>query len=188
MWTTITGMLQILGTLLVRLSSCLLVLRMPPVGHTKQLHARAIYMLMAFFLIISTASFFVLCFQCMPIQGLWDESLHARCIPKETRGMIQKVFGSKSWGVEDTFSGFLLTKHSLRYRHQFPDCQSPLDLLTQPPNSFEGEVGSPDDRLFGLCVSGTIHWGGGSNDQKSEFAADKSVALPALLFAECIVG
>ena len=106
MWTTINEMLQILGTMLVRLSACLLVLRMPPVGHTKQLHARAIHMLMVFFVLISTASFVLLCFQCTPIQGLWDNSLHARCIPMKTWDLIQKVDGSKSLAFADTFPRF----------------------------------------------------------------------------------
>lgn len=100
MWTTINQMLQILGTLFVRLSACFLVLRMPPVGRTKQLHARAIYMLMVFFVLVSTASFFLVCFQCMPIEGLWDRSLHARCIPLETWHMITEVDGSKLWEFE----------------------------------------------------------------------------------------
>lgn len=113
MWATINGMLQILGTLLVRLSCCLLVLRMPPVGHTKQLHARAIYFLMVFFVLISTASFFLLCFHCTPIQGLWDKTLHARCIPMKTWDLVQKVDGSKSWAFVDTFHTILLTMNSL---------------------------------------------------------------------------
>lgn len=93
MWTTINAMLQTLGTLLVRLSACLLVLRMPPVGHTKQLHARAIHMLMVFFVLISAASFLLLCFHCTPIESLWDRTVHARCISMQTWCTIQKVDG-----------------------------------------------------------------------------------------------
>ena len=95
MWATINQMLQTIGTLLVRLSCCLLVLRMPPVGHTKQLHARAIYLLMVLFVLISTASFLLLCFRCTPIEGLWNKSIDARCIPTRTWDLIQKVDGSK---------------------------------------------------------------------------------------------
>lgn len=94
-WKTINDMLQILGTLLVRLSCCLLVLRMPPVGHTKQLHARAIYILLMIFVIVSTVSFLLLCFQCTPLQGLWNNRLHAHCIPTEIWHVIQTVDGSK---------------------------------------------------------------------------------------------
>ena len=112
MWATINGLLQILGTLLVRLSACLLVLRMPPVGHTKQLHARSIYLLMVFFVLISTASFFLLCFHCTPMQGLWDRVLDARCIPMETWNLIQKVDGSKSLSFVDTFHKILLIMNS----------------------------------------------------------------------------
>lgn len=103
MWTTINKMLQMVGTMLVRLSACLLVLRMPPVGRTKQLHTRAIYMLMVFFVVIPTASFFLVCFRCLPIEGLWDKSLHARCIPIETRRVISWVDGSKSLEFVDGY-------------------------------------------------------------------------------------
>lgn len=65
-------------------------------------------MLMIFFVAISTASFFLLCFQCSPIEGLWDRSLRARCVPVETWDVIQKVDGSKSWTFRDTVSDFLL--------------------------------------------------------------------------------
>lgn len=157
MWTTISEMLQVLGTLLVRLSACLLVLRMPPVGHTKQLHALAIYLLMVLFSVVSATSFFILCFQCTPIQGLWDKSLHARCIPMETWNTIQIVDGSKSRALVDTLINFVLTKNSLRSHHELPDCQSPLHLFTQPSDSSEGEVGSPDNRLLSLWVSSTSH-------------------------------
>ena len=97
MWTTICAMLQIFGTLLVRLSSCLLVLRLPPIGHPKQLHARAIYTLMVSFVLISTASFFLLCFRCTPTEGAWDKSIHAHCIPFGTWDLIQEIDGGTSW-------------------------------------------------------------------------------------------
>ena len=96
MWTTICAMLQIFGTLLVRISSCLLVLRMPPVGQPKQLHARAICALMMSFVLISTASFFLLCFRCVPTEGAWDSSLHAHCIPFGAWDVIQKIDGGRS--------------------------------------------------------------------------------------------
>ena len=122
MWATINGMLQNCGTLLVRLSACLLVLRMPPVGQTKQPHARAIHMLMVVFVVVSTASSFLLYFQCIPLEGLWDRSIHARCIPLKTWSMIQKVDGCKSYVSIDLFSNFLLNKASLRSRHELHDC------------------------------------------------------------------
>ena len=107
MWTRIYAMLHILGILLVRLSACLLVLRMPPVGETKQRHDRAIRMLMVIFIVISATSFFLLCFQCTPIEGLWNQSLHARCIPMQTWDTIQKIDGSKS-SIFSNFSCGLL--------------------------------------------------------------------------------
>lgn len=147
-------MLQILGTLLVRLSACLLVLRMPPVGHTKQLHTRAIYMLMAFFIFISTASFFLLCFECIPIEGLWDQSLNASCIPKESWTTIQKVDGSKSMSTRgDLCLRFVLTKTSLRNCHELFDCQSPINFSTEPSDSSKRKVGSHDYCLLSLWVS-----------------------------------
>lgn len=161
MWTTINALLQTLGTLLVRLSACLLVLRMPPVGHTKQLHARAIHMLMVFFVLISTASFFLLCFHCTPIESLWDRTIHARCISMQTWCTIQKVDGSKSWAFMNAIPQSLLTGSSLPSSHELPDCQSPVRLLTKPPDSSEGEVGSHDHCLLSLLVSG-ISLGGES--------------------------
>ena len=103
MWSTINAMLQILGMLLVRLSACLLVLRMPPAGHTRQLHSRAINMLMAFFVVVSAAAFFLMCFRCTPIEGLWDKSLDARCIAQNTWFKIKTVNGSKSPSIRGCF-------------------------------------------------------------------------------------
>ena len=121
MWLRIEAMLLIVGTLLVRLSACFLVLRMPPVGRTKQRYARAIYMLMVFFVLISTASFFLFSLQCTPIEGLWDKSLHARCIPAKTWDMIQKINGSKSFAYTISFFKKMLTKKSPRSCHELSD-------------------------------------------------------------------
>ena len=97
MWTWIRALLHILGMMLVRLSACLLVLRMPPVGQTKQRYARVIYVFMAVFVIISTVSFLLVCFHCTPIQGSWDRSVHARCIPMETWNDLQTAIGGMSF-------------------------------------------------------------------------------------------
>lgn len=53
----------------------------------------------------------------------------------------------------DTLSELLLTKNSLGGPHELSNCQSPLHLLTQPRDPYEGEVGSLDDRFLGLRVS-----------------------------------
>ena len=185
MWTTINGLLQVIGTLLVRLSACLLVLRMPPAGHTKQLHARAIYLLMAFFCLVSTASFFIMCFRCTPVQGLWDTSLHARCIPIKTWDTIQKVSGSESLAFVNNQIYFALIKNSLRSRHELPDCQPPLYLFTQPPDQFQGEMGGPDHRPLSLWVSSTFH--SGTKRQDPAFSADWVPVRPAFPYAECLV-
>lgn len=184
MWATINQMLQIFGSLLVRLSCCLLVLRMPPVGHTKQLHARAIYLLMVFYVLISTSSFFLLCFRCTPIQGLWDSSTHARCIPTQTWDLIWKVDGSML-PAPYNLPRILLTMNSFRNCYEFLDRQSSVHLLAQPSDSSKRQVGSPNDRFPGLWVSSVIYWM--VNPNRPEILADEFLALLAPLFAECTV-
>ena len=149
-------MLQIIGILLVRISACLLVLRMPPVGETKQRHARAIYLLMVFFIVISTASFFILCFQCTPIEGLWNRSLHAHCIPVKTWDLFQRIDGGKSLASLNASSKSLLTMNSFRSHHELHDCESSIHLHTQPANPSEREMGSHDDNPPSLWVSMTV--------------------------------
>lgn len=75
--------------------------------------------------------------------------------------------------------------NSHRNCHELLDRQSSVHLLTQPSDSSEGQMGSPDHRFPGLWVSSTIRWM--VNPNGPEFLADEFLALPVLPFAECTV-
>ena len=143
MWTTICAMLQIFGTLLVRISSCLLVLRMPPVGQPKQMHARAIYTLMVSFVLISTASFFLLFFRCVPTEGAWDKSLHAHCIPFGTWDVIQKIDGGTSWlfFIDNDPERLLIADTVFEVVMNFLTASLPLIFLRHPPTCLKKKWG-----------------------------------------------
>lgn len=93
LYTTICIMLLIVGTGFVRTSVCLFVLRLVPV--TKMSYRRLIWGLLAFCTIPSLANFLAQCFQCVPLSGLWDKSVKARCFDGADMTKIIRVQGCK---------------------------------------------------------------------------------------------
>ena len=91
LYTTICIMLLIVGTGLVRISVCLFVLRLVPV--TKTPYRRWIWGLLAFCTIPSLAHFLAQCFQCVPLSGLWDKNVKARCFAGADMTKIIRVQG-----------------------------------------------------------------------------------------------
>ena len=89
--TTILEVLHTIGTLLVRVSVCLFVLRLVPPTH--QEFYKYTYILIAFFAVISTATFMLILLACIPIQGTWDKEIKARCIARSTLEIIVKTQG-----------------------------------------------------------------------------------------------
>ena len=91
LYTTLCIMLLIVGTELVRTSVCLFVLRLMPV--TRRSYRRWIWGLLAFCTIPSIANFLAQCFQCIPLSGLWDKTIKARCMTEADMTMIIRIQG-----------------------------------------------------------------------------------------------
>lgn len=92
--TTILTMLHTVGTFLVRISVCLFVLRLVPVTHRK--FYRYTYLLIAFFAVITTATFMLFLLACIPIQGAWNREIKARCIARSDLSIIARTQGGMS--------------------------------------------------------------------------------------------
>lgn len=92
--TAILTMLHTVGTFLVRISVCLFVLRLVPPTH-RELY-RYTYLLIAFFTVITTATFLLFLLACIPIQGAWDMEVKARCIARSDLSIIAKTQGGFS--------------------------------------------------------------------------------------------
>lgn len=84
-------MLITIGTGLVRISVCIFVLRLVPA--MKMSYRRWMWALLAFCTIFSVAEFLAQCFQCIPLIGLWDKSVKARCFEEADMTAIAKVQG-----------------------------------------------------------------------------------------------
>ena len=80
-----------IGTGFTRISVCLFVLRLVP--DTKTFYRRWIWGLLTLFTIVTIADFLAQCFQCIPLPGLWDKSVKARCFPESHMTQIAKVQG-----------------------------------------------------------------------------------------------
>lgn len=92
LYTTICIMLLTIGTGLVRISVCLFVLGLLPV--TKMSYRRWIWGLLAFCTIFSLGDFLAQCFQCVPLSGLWDKGVKARCFTQADMTKVVRVQGS----------------------------------------------------------------------------------------------
>ncbi|KAM0802212.1 hypothetical protein BDR22DRAFT_845379 [Usnea florida] len=90
----ISMMLFTIGTGSTRISVCLFVLRLVPA--TKTFYRRWIWGLLTLFTIITIADFLAQCFQCIPLPGLWDKSVKARCFPESHMTQIAKVQGGSA--------------------------------------------------------------------------------------------
>ena len=126
----INAMLQTVGTFFVRTSVALLVLRMPPVGHSKQLHSRWIYILMVFFGIVSAVTILVLGFQCVSI-GDWEFSLEGSCVGQTNMEDVLRAIGG---GFKDFF---VHTRNTVHTWHSF-DNRHGLSLRQPPSHLPEG--------------------------------------------------
>ena len=91
LYVDISMMLFTIGTGSTRISVCLFVLRLVPA--TKTFYRRWIWGLLTLFTIITIADFLAQCFQCIPLPGLWDKSVKARCFPESHMTQIAKVQG-----------------------------------------------------------------------------------------------
>lgn len=85
--------LNTIGTFLVRVSVCLFILRLVPPMH-RDFH-KYTYILIAFFAVISTATFLLILLGCIPFQGFWDMQIKARCIPRSVLSITAKTQGGK---------------------------------------------------------------------------------------------
>ena len=92
--TTIIEVLHTIGTFLVRVSVCLFVLRLVPSTHRE--FYKYTYILIAFFAVVSTATFLLILLACIPIQGTWDREVKARCIARSGLSIIAKTQGGMS--------------------------------------------------------------------------------------------
>lgn len=73
---------------------CLFVLRLVPSTHPE--YHKYTYVLIALFAVITTAAFMLILFACVPIQGTWDKTIEARCIPRSTLSIIAKTQGGSA--------------------------------------------------------------------------------------------
>lgn len=87
--TQILEVLYTIGTFLVRVSVCLLVLRIVPPTHRE--YFKYTYIFLAFFAVMSTATLLSILLACIPIQGTWDRETKARCIPPLDLTIIAKT-------------------------------------------------------------------------------------------------
>lgn len=91
LYATISIMFLIVGTGFVRASVCLFVLRLVPI--TRMSYRRWIWGLLAFCTIPSFANFLAQCLQCVPLSGLWDKTIKARCMSDADMTMIIRIQG-----------------------------------------------------------------------------------------------
>lgn len=101
--TTIVIMLHTIGTYFVRVSVCLFVLRLVPLAH--RTFYKGTYLLMGFFTAVTLATFLAMCLECIPIQGHWDKSIKAKCIPLQDVGIIAKVQGGEQYLILEILAG-----------------------------------------------------------------------------------
>lgn len=87
--TTILEVLHTIGTTLVRVSVCLFILRIVPPTH-REIYQYT-YFLIAFFAVITAATFLLILLACIPIQGTWDREIKARCIARSDLSIIAKT-------------------------------------------------------------------------------------------------
>ena len=110
LYVDISMMLFTIGTGSTRISVCLFVLRLVPA--TKTFYRRWIWGLLTLFTIITIADFLAQCFQCIPLPGLWDKSVKARCFPESHMTQIAKVQGGTY--TSSRFRSQILDSHKRR--------------------------------------------------------------------------
>ena len=91
LYTDICIMLFIVITALIRASVCLFLHRVVP--PSKMSYRRWIWGLGIFCTIVSLANFLAQCLQCIPLPGLWDRNVDARCIARADMTRIAKFQG-----------------------------------------------------------------------------------------------
>jgi len=91
--TTVVIMLNIMGTLLVRISVCLFILRLVPAD--RKSYCRWIYGFIGLFTAMSLATCLAFTFECIPMQGLWNKNVHAHCFGQSNVAVIAQVQGGK---------------------------------------------------------------------------------------------
>ena len=87
-------MLLTVGTAVVRISVCLLVLRL--ILAFQASYRTWLWVLLAFCTIASIADFLAQSFQCIPIPGLWNKSIRARCFPPTHMTMVARIQGGSA--------------------------------------------------------------------------------------------
>ena len=48
---------------------------------------------MIFFTLITVAAFLTICFECIPIEGIWDKSIKAGCVSLNNVDIINRLQG-----------------------------------------------------------------------------------------------
>ena len=92
LYTNVYILFQDVGTVLVRISVCLFVLRLVPA--TQKSYIRWIWALVIFNVVVTLAVFLAFCLQCRPFSALWDHSVAARCIQRAEMTKIAQFQGS----------------------------------------------------------------------------------------------
>lgn len=84
-------MLLTASTGFVRISVCLFILRLVPA--TKMSYRKWTWGLLTFCTLTSLGAFLAQCFQCIPLSGLWNQSVEARCFPPADMTKIARAQG-----------------------------------------------------------------------------------------------
>ena len=84
-WTTLSTIQNPFGVYFVRISACFFILRI--ISSTHKAMSRVIYAFMVVLTLLCLATVFLLCLRCIPIEGIWNPTVHSRCLPP--RAVIQ---------------------------------------------------------------------------------------------------
>lgn len=93
-WSTLVEMANEIAVFFVKTSICLFILRM--LSGTHRTLRSIIWATIAIFFIITAVAVITLGVQCTPFEGVWDKSLHPKCISTPVVTKITRAYGGKS--------------------------------------------------------------------------------------------
>ena len=93
-WTTLSEVQSAIGVFFVKLSVCLFILRM--IAGTHKLMKRALLSIITILTLLMLGNVLVICFQCIPLEAVWNPAIPARCMPAPDLSKSSKAFNCRS--------------------------------------------------------------------------------------------
>ena len=131
-WSTLVEMVNEIAVFFVKTSICLFILRM--LSRTYRIVRFLVWATIAIFFVITAVAVITLAVQCTPFQGVWDKSLHPKCISSKVVTQITRAYGGRSERFQ--CRGLLTIRRSTECDNRLHDSQRthfhPAELTDEP--------------------------------------------------------